>query len=293
MKDNVMRKLSRNDPCWCGSGKKYKKCHLQSDLAKELVEEKGIKPPPGVIVKTDEQVKGIRESCKLSKRALDLVEDHIRPGITTDDINTLVHEFITSNGAVPAPLNYNGFPKSVCTSPNSVICHGIPDNTVLKEGDILNVDVTSILNGYYGDTGRMYFVGEPSKEARKIVETSKECLNKGIEMVKPYNDIGEIGYAIEQYARKLGYTVVRDYGGHGVGVKFHEEPHIHHYGTKKRGIIMVPNMVFTIEPMINQGRYESKLLSDGWTAVTIDDKLSAQWEHTVLVTEEGVEILTA
>jgi len=251
-----------------------------------------ISVPPGAIIKTEEQIRGIRKSCQLTKEILDMAEQHIRPGITTNDINEWVHDYTVSRGAVPAPLHYNGFPKSVCVSLNNVICHGIPDNTLLKEGDILNVDVTTILDGYYGDAGRMYMVGDVSGEARQLIRVAKECLYIGIEQVKPYRDLGEVGYAIERHAVKHGYSVVRDYGGHGIGLKFHEEPHVHHYGSRKRGITMLPNMVFTIEPMINEGRYETRLMPDSWTAVTIDGKLSAQWEHTVRVTETGVQILT-
>jgi methionyl aminopeptidase len=288
-----MRKLSRNDPCWCGSGIKYKKCHMQADIEAGKDMGKTIKPPPGVIIKNEEQIEGIRKSSRLTSEILDMVGSKITAGITTNEINEWVHAYTIEHGAIPAPLNYNGFPKSVCTSLNDVICHGIPDDTRLKDGDIINVDVTCILNGYYGDASRMFFIGEPSKEARKIVTVAKECLDLGIEKVKPYNDIGEIGYVIEKHAKQHGCSVVRDYGGHGIGLKFHENPHVHHYGSKKRGITMIPNMVFTIEPMINLGRYETRLLDDNWTAVTVDGSLSAQWEHTILVTETGVEILTA
>jgi methionyl aminopeptidase len=286
-----MRKLSRNDPCWCGSGKKYKRCHLDFDMTRG-VSGGNISIPSGVIIKTEEQIRGIQKSCQLTRDILDAVGKRIRPGVTTDDINVWVHEYTVSRGAVPAPLHYNGFPKSVCVSLNNVVCHGIPDSTVIMEGDILNVDVTTILNGYYGDAGRMYMVGEVSEEAASLVRVASECLDIGIEQVKPYRDLGEIGYAIEHHAIKHGYSVVRDYGGHGIGLKFHEEPHVHHYGSRKRGITMLPNMVFTIEPMINQGRYETRLMPDSWTAVTIDGRLSAQWEHTVRVTETGVQILT-
>lgn len=287
----MMRKLERNDPCWCGSGIKYKKCHLQSDLASGT-ERVRFAPPPGVVIKSREQIEGIRRSCKLVKKTLDMVAGKIGPGVTTEQINDWVNEFTLDHKAVPAPLNYNGFPKSVCTSLNNVICHGIPDGTVLKDGDIINVDVTCILDGFYGDAGRMFIIGTPRENAKKLVRVASECLDIGIRKVRPFADIGEIGYAIEEYATSNGFSVVRDYGGHGIGLKFHEEPHVHHYGSRKRGIAMVPNMVFTIEPMINEGGYESRLLSDGWTAVTADGKLSAQWEHTVLVTAEGVEVLT-
>jgi methionyl aminopeptidase len=287
-----MRKLARNDLCWCGSGKKYKKCHLDSDIASGAISSENIQPPPGVIIKTEAQITGIRKSCKLTRDILNMVTERIKAGITTDDINDWVHEYTVNHGAIPAPLHYNGFPKSACVSLNNVICHGIPDNTVIKEGDILNVDVTTNLDGYYGDAGRMFMIGKTSEEAERLIRVSRECLFIGIEHVKPCHDFGEIGYAIEQHAIKHGYSVVRDYGGHGIGLRFHEEPHVHHYGSRKRGIIMLPNMIFTIEPMINQGRYETRLMPDSWTAVTIDGMLSAQWEHTVQVTKSGVEILT-
>jgi methionyl aminopeptidase len=288
-----MRKISRNDPCWCGSGKKYKKCHMDEDIRNGSVTGRELQPPPGVIIKTPEQIDGIRKSCQLTREILDMVEEKIREGVTTEEINTWVHGYTIGHGAVPAPLNYNGFPKSVCTSINNVICHGIPDGTVLKSGDIINVDVTCILGGYYGDASRMFCIGDVSDDARRLVRVAKECMDLGIAQVKPLADVGEIGYAIEKHARENGFSVVRDYGGHGIGVRFHENPHIHHYGTRKRGIVLIPGMIFTIEPMINTGKYDTRLLDDDWTAVTVDGSLSAQWEHTVLVTEEGVEILTA
>ena len=254
---------------------------------------KEISLPKGVILKTKQQIEGIRRSSQLTRDILDYVEERIKQGITTNEIDRWVHEYTISHGAIPATLGYNGYPKSVCTSLNNVICHGIPDETVLKEGDIINVDVTSILDGYYGDASRMFMIGNVTDEAKKLVRVAMECLHIGIEQARPYEDIGEIGYAIEEHATGQGFSVVRDYGGHGIGLKFHEEPHVHHFGSRKRGITLVPGMTFTIEPMINAGRHESRLSKDGWTAVTIDGSLSAQWEHTIVVTEEGVEILTA
>lgn len=287
------KQLSRNDPCWCGSGKKYKKCHLEQDIAEGRAFGKTIKPAPGAIIKTPEQIKGIRASCKLTKDILDMVEENIREGITTNTINDWVHAYTVEHGARPAPLNYRGFPKSVCVSLNNVVCHGIPDDTVIKSGDIVNVDVTSVLNGYFGDSNRTFCIGKVSPQAEKLVRVARECMYIGIDMVKPYADFGEIGYAIEQHAIANGFSVVRDYGGHGIGVEFHENPHVNHFGHKSRGIYMVPGMTFTVEPMINAGNYKTRVLSDDWTAVTADGSLSAQWEHTVLVTETGVEILTA
>lgn len=288
-----MRKLLRNDLCWCGSGKKYKKCHMEADLASGAVPGGKLKPPRGIRIKTPAEIEGLKKCGSLTRDILDLVGSKIGAGVSTEEINSWVHEYTIKHGAIPATLNYNGYPKSVCTSINNVICHGIPDPTeILKNGDIINVDVTCILDGYYGDASRMYIIGKADKEASKLVRVSKECLYLGIDQVKPYNDFGMIGKAIEAHAEANGFSVVRDYGGHGIGTKFHEEPHVHHYDVGFRGIPMFPGMVFTIEPMINAGRYETKLLKDNWTAVTADGSLSAQWEHTICVTDDGFEILT-
>jgi methionyl aminopeptidase len=284
--------LSRNDICWCGSGKKYKKCHMDQDIFISNIENKVGYKIPRDIMKTEEQIEGIRKSCKLTHEILDMVSEKIKVGVTTNEINTWVHEYTIEHNAYPAPLGYGGFPKSVCTSINDVICHGIPDDTVLKDGDIVNVDVTCILDGYYGDANRMYIIGEASKEAIDLVRVSKECLELGIEQVKPYNTLGDIGHAIQEHAESLGYSVVYDYGGHGIGLEFHEEPFVPHIGRKGEGTILLPNMTFTIEPMINIGSPEADVLEDDWTAVTIDGSLSAQWEHTIRVTETGYEILT-
>ncbi len=284
--------LLRNDICWCGSGKKYKKCHMDQDIFISNIEKKVGYKIPRNIMKTEEQIEGIRKSCKLTHEILDMVTDRIKAGVTTNEINTWIHEYTVEHNAYPAPLGYHGFPKSACISVNDVICHGIPDDTVLKDGDIVNVDVTCILEGYYGDANRMYIIGEASKEALDLVRVSKECLLKGIEQVKPYNTLGDIGHAIQEHAESHGYSVVYDYGGHGVGLEFHEEPFVPHIGRKGEGMILLPNMTFTIEPMINIGSPEVDLLEDDWTAVTIDGLLSSQWEHTIRVTETGYEILT-
>jgi len=289
--------LSRNDPCWCGSGKKYKNCHLRRDrhAARRQARERPLSHPENsrVILKTAEQVDGIRKSCQLTREILDMLDPRIVAGITTDQIDRWVHEYTLDHGATPAPLNYRGFPKSVCTSLNDVICHGIPGPTVVREGDILNVDVTTLLDGYYGDCSRMWLIGEVSEEARKLVEVTRECMYLGIEQVVPGNRIGDIGHAIQQHAESHGYSVVRRFVGHGTGVRFHEPPDVFHYGNPGSGITLLPDMVFTIEPMINAGHHEIRVLDDGWTALTADGSLSAQWEHTVRVTEDGVEILTA
>jgi methionyl aminopeptidase len=295
-----VNRLSRNDLCWCGSGKKYKQCHLKYDLVQERAAgPRARRPVSGrksreVIIKTPEQVVGIRKACALTRGILDSLEGRIVPGITTEQINAWVHDMTTAAGAIPAPLNYRGYPKSVCTSINEVICHGIPTpERVLKEGDIINIDVTSILDGYYGDSSRMFLVGEASESARKLVKATRRAMYLGIEQVKPGNTIGDIGHAIQRFAEGQGYSVVRAFVGHGTGVQFHEAPDVPHYGEPGTGLALVPNMTFTIEPMINVGGFQATVLEDGWTAVTLDGSLSAQWEHTVRVTEDGVEMMTA
>jgi methionyl aminopeptidase len=284
-------KISRNAPCPCGSGKKYKRCclgktTLQANSDMQYAKKHRIQ------IKTPQQIEGIRQAGKLVIETLNLVESHLRPGITTEEINTIVHDFTIRNGAIPAPLNYRGFPKSVCVSINEVICHGIPGNRTIEDGDIVNVDVTPILNGYYADANKTFFAGPPSADARKIVTVARESLRKGVAMVKPGNTVGDIGHAIQSYAEAEGCSVVREFVGHGVGIDFHEAPQIPHYGTPGAGIRLIPGMVFTIEPMINLGKKELFILEDGWTAVTRDRSLSAQFEQTLLVTESGVESLT-
>jgi methionyl aminopeptidase len=291
----VRKNLSRNDPCWCGSGKKYKHCHLRQDLAELRSQRRlgGRRKRRQVIIKTAEQIEGIRRASQLTCRILDTLEERIEAGITTEEIDRWVHTMTVENGATPAPLNYRGFPKSVCTSLNEVICHGIPTpERVLQDGDILNVDVTSILDGYYGDSSRMFLIGDVSEEARKLVEVTRECLYLGIEQVKPGAQLGDVGHAIQSHAEGHGYSVVRAFVGHGTGVEFHEPPDVPHYGQPGTGFTLRENMVFTIEPMINIGTYDVKILDDGWTSITTDRSLSAQWEHTLRVTEDGCEILT-
>ncbi|MBF0287880.1 MAG: methionyl aminopeptidase [SAR324 cluster bacterium] len=284
-----MKNISRNAPCPCGSGKKYKRCHLKQD---QQSQRSHTGRRSGIIIKSKEQIEGIRKSCQLTRQILDRLNDVIKPGITTEQINAWVHEYTIAHDAYPAPLNYRNFPKSVCTSLNDVICHGIPDDTVLKNGDILNVDVTCILDGFYGDANRMYLIGDVSEEAKKLSRISRECMELGIQQVKPFNTIGDIGFVIQKHAERHGFSVVRDFCGHGVGIEFHEDPQVPHYGDPKTGPVLMPNMVFTIEPMINAGRYESRIMADRWTAKTVDGSLSAQWEHTVCVTESGVDVLS-
>ncbi len=243
-------------------------------------------------LKQKSDIDAIRLTGKLVTDTLDYVEQAIKPGISTDQINTLVHEYTIKHGAIPAPLNYRGFPKSVCVSVNEVICHGIPGERILREGDIVNVDVTSILNGYYADANKTFILGSPNPDARKIVSVAHESLKVGISMVRPGNTIGDIGWAIQRYAEGQGCSVVREFLGHGVGFDFHEPPQVPHYGRRGEGVRLAPGMVFTIEPMINLGGKELLILDDGWTAVTRDGSLSAQFEQTVVVTEDGVESLT-
>jgi methionyl aminopeptidase len=289
---NKTNKVGRNDPCPCGSGLKYKKCCLLKkgseyhDLKNIYLHKYRIR------LKQKEDIEGIRRAGQLVLEILQLVKDTIRPGITTDDINTLVHEFTIRKNAVSAPLNYRGFPKSVCVSVNEVVCHGIPGKLVLKDGDIVNVDVTPILNGYYADASQTFFVGSPGSKARKIVRVARESLRVGMSMVRPGNTIGDIGWAIQKYAEGEGCSVVREFVGHGVGFEFHEPPEVPHYGLKGKGIVLVPGMVFTIEPMINLGRRNILILEDNWTVVTEDRSLSAQFEQTLVVTENGYESLT-
>lgn len=243
-------------------------------------------------LKKKNEIDGIRATGRLVLETLEMVESSIRPGMTTDEINTLVHDFTVKNGAIPACLNYRKFPKSVCVSVNEVICHGIPGDRVLLEGDIVNVDVTSILNGFFADANKTFFIGTPSPDAQKIVSVSRECLKLGREQVKPGNTIGDIGWAIQTHAENQGCSVVREFVGHGIGLEFHEQPQIPHFGRQGEGVILVPGMVFTIEPMINLGERHLKILKDKWTAVTRDHSLSAQFEQTILVTEKGYESLT-
>jgi len=291
MKDKTF-KVGRNDPCPCGSGLKFKKCCLDIGGVEPINLKKLYTQKYKIRFKKEKDIEGIKRAGRLVIDTLNLVEAEIRPGITTDDINTLVHEFTIQNNAIPATLNYKSYPKSVCVSVNEVICHGIPRKRVLKEGDIVNVDVTPILNGYYADASKTFFVGTPGSEAKKIVRVARESLRRGMSMVRPENTIGDIGWAIQKYAEGEGCSVVTEFVGHGVGFEFHEPPQVPHFGKKGEGIDLVPGMVFTIEPMINLGQRYLTVLEDKWTAVTKDGSLSAQFEQTILVTANGFESLT-
>lgn len=287
-------KIGRNDPCWCGSGKKYKACHAAFD--EKLAQHKalGHQVPKHSLIKTQAQLEGIRKAGKLNTEILDMVAANIKAGMSTDDINTLVHNYTIEHGGTPAPLGYQGFPKSVCTSVNDAICHGIPSkDEILKDGDIINVDVTTIVDGYYADASRMFCIGEVSEEARKLVEVTKESVDLALKEVKPWGFLGDIGAVISEYVYKHGYTVLRDIGGHGVGNDFHEDPYVCHIGKRRTGMLLVPGMVFTIEPMVNAGEEDFFVDEENdWTVYTEDGSLSAQWEYTVAVTEDGVEIIT-
>ncbi len=285
-------KVGRNDPCPCGSGLKFKKCCL-GNLRPEAnhVKERYLRRHK-IRLKAKKDIEGIKRAGRLVLDTLDLVEGRLKPGMRTDEINTLVHEFTIQQGATPAPLNYQGFPKSVCVSVNEVICHGIPGERALTDGDIVNVDVTSLLQGYYADASKTFFVGTPGPDAQKIVMVARECLRRGMAQVRPGNRIGDIGWAIQTYAEEEGCSVVREYVGHGIGFEFHEPPQVPHFGRKGQGVELPPGMVFTIEPMINLGKKDLRLLEDKWTAVTADGSLSAQFEQTVLVTADGCESLT-
>ena len=234
----------------------------------------------------------MHKAGKLAAQVLDYINDFIEPDITTNYLNDLCHQFIIENNAIPAPLNYKGFPKSTCISVNHVVCHGIPGDKILKNGDILNIDVTVILDGWYGDTSRMFYVVKPSAKAKILTKITYECLMIGIETVKPGKTLGDVGFAIQSHAEKNGFSVVRDFTGHGLGTVFHTSPTVLHYGEPKTGLILEEGMFFTIEPMINSGKHDVKILSDGWTAVTRDKSLSAQFEHSIGVTSEGCEIFT-
>lgn len=267
-----------------------------TELDKKVLyfQEKGHLVPSRKLIKTPEQIEGIRKSGIINTGVLDLVAREIHAGMSTAEIDKLVYDYTVSHGAIPAPLNYEGFPKSVCTSINEVVCHGIPsEEEILEEGDIINVDVSTILDGYYSDASRMFIIGETTPEKKKLVDVAKECLEIGMQAARPFGFVGDIGHAIEKHAKKNGFSVVRDLCGHGVGLEFHEEPDVEHFGRKGTGMLLVPGMVFTIEPMINMGTHEVFVdEEDGWTVVTEDELPSAQWEHTFVMTENGLEILT-
>ena len=287
-------KLERNDPCWCGSGKKYKKCHADFDEKIERFARMGAEVPPHEIIKTPEQIEGIKASSQINIAVLDYVAEHIHAGMSTEEIDQLVYNKTKELGGIPAPLNYEGFPKSVCTSINDVVCHGIPsEDVILQEGDIINVDVSTIYNGYFSDSSRMFCIGEVSEEAKHVVNVAKDCITEGLKQVKPWGFLGDMGQAVNDYCKAHGCSVVVEIGGHGIGLEFHEEPYVSYVSNRGEEMLMVPGMVFTIEPMVNAGEADVVMMEgDDWTVNTADGTLSAQWEITVLVTETGYEILT-
>ena len=289
-----MHMIDRNSPCWCGSERKYKKCHYDFDEKLMAYEHRGCIVPEHNMIKTPEQIEKIKASAQVNIAVLDYVAEHIKEGVTTEDIDRWVYEETTRRGAIPAPLNYEGFPKSVCTSIDEVVCHGIPDpKRVLKNGDIINVDCSTILNGYYSDSSRMFCIGDVSTEKKRLVEIARQSLEVGLKEVKPWNFLGDMGSAIHDFVRENGYSVVREIGGHGIGLEFHEEPWVSYVSEKGTEMLMVPGMMFTIEPMINMGKPDVFVdEDDDWTVYTEDGLPSAQWEIQVLVTEDGYEIIS-
>ena len=288
-----MEKPGRNDPCWCGSGKKYKKCHIDFDEKIEEFEGAGHIVPSHEILKNAEQIEKIKESAKINIAVLDYVAEHIKAGISTAEIDKWVYDITTKMGGVPAPLNFEGFPKSVCTSINNEVCHGIPsEDVIIKDGDIINVDVSTNLNGYFSDSPRMFCIGNVSEENRKLVEETKNAVYEGLKQVKPWGFLGDMGQAVNEYVKSKGYSVVREVGGHGIGLEFHEDPWVSYISKKGTEMLMVPGMIFTIEPMVNAGKPDIFVDEDnGWTIYTEDNSMSAQWEIQVLVTEDGYEII--
>ena len=287
-------KLEPNDPCWCGSGRQYKKCHMQQDEKVQIYKDKGIIVPSHKLLKTPEQLAGIRESAKVNVAVLDEVSKRIHEGMSTEDINDIVNEVTYGMDAIPAPLNYEGFPKSVCTSINNVVCHGIPSkDEILVDGDIINVDVSTVKNGYYSDSSRMFLIGDVDPAWKKLVEDTKKAVELALAEVKPWGMLGDVGAVVNEFAKKQGYSVVREIGGHGCGVEFHEDPWVGFTTRRGTGMLLVPGLTFTIEPMINLGTADIYQDEDnGWTIYTDDDQPSAQWEIQVTVTEDGHEVLT-
>lgn len=287
-------KIGRNAPCWCGSCKKYKNCHYSFDEKIAKIKSQGHIVPDRSMIKLPEQIAGIKESAKINVACLDAVGEQIRAGMSTEDIDRIVYETTTKMGGIPAPLNYEGFPKSVCTSINEEVCHGIPSpDIILKDGDIINVDCSTILNGYYSDSSRMFCIGEVPEEKKKLVQVCRECVELGLKEVKPWGFLGDMSEAVYNHAVKNGYSVVRSIGGHGVGVEFHEDPWVGYIFKRGTQMLMAPGLMFTIEPMVNMGGHDIVVDEEnGWTVRTKDGLPSAQWEIQVLVTEDGAEVIS-
>ena len=289
-----MKKIKTTDPCWCKSGKQYKSCHLDFDTKIAAIKKKGHIVPTHDLIKTPYQIEMIKKSAVINIAVLDYVAEHIKEGISTAEIDRWVYDITTKMGGIPAPLNYEGFPCSVCTSIDDQVCHGIPnENQIIRDGDIINIDASTILNGYFSDSSRMFCIGNVSEEKRRLVEITRQSIDVGLKEVKPWGFLGDMGQAINDFAKANGYSVVREIGGHGIGLEFHEDPWVSFVSKRNTEMLMVPGMVFTIEPMINMGRAEVYLDdSDGWGIYTYDGMPSAQWEIQLVITEDGYEIIS-
>ena len=284
----------RNEPCWCGSGKKYKKCHAAIDERLQECYLNGQEVIYRHLLKTPEDIEGIKRSAAINVGVLDRVAERIAPGVTTAEVDQWIYDYTVEHGGIPADLNYEGFPKSVCTSINDVVCHGIPsERDVLREGDIVNVDCSTILDGYFSDSSRMFCIGEVSPERKKLVDVTRESIQRGLAQVKPWNTLGDMAHAVQTYVEENGFNVVREFGGHGIGKEFHEDPFVSHVGEPGEGVVLAPGMCFTIEPMVNAGGADIDMNdSNGWTVRTADGSDSAQWEVQLVVTDTGYELLS-
>lgn len=284
----------RNEPCWCGSGKKYKKCHAAIDERLQECYLNGQEVIYRHLLKTPEDIEGIKRSAAINVGVLDMVAERIAPGVTTAEVDQWIYDYTVEHGGIPADLNYEGFPKSVCTSINDVVCHGIPsERDVLREGDIVNVDCSTILDGYFSDSSRMFCIGEVSPERKKLVDVTRESIQRGLAQVKPWNTLGDMAHAVQTYVEENGFNVVREFGGHGIGKEFHEDPFVSHVGEPGEGVVLAPGMCFTIEPMVNAGGADIDMNDpNGWTVRTADGSDSAQWEVQLVVTDMGYELLS-
>lgn len=284
----------RNEPCWCGSGKKYKKCHAAIDERLQECYLNGQEVIYRHLLKTPEDIEGIKRSAAINVGVLDMVAERIAPGVTTAEVDQWIYDYTVEHGGIPADLNYEGFPKSVCTSINDVVCHGIPsERDVLREGDIVNVDCSTILDGYFSDSSRMFCIGEVSPERKKLVDVTRESIQRGLAQVKPWNTLGDMAHAVQTYVEENGFNVVREFGGHGIGKEFHEDPFVSHVGEPGEGVVLAPGMCFTIEPMVNAGGADIDMNDpNGWTVRTADGSDSAQWEVQLVVTDTGYELLS-
>ena len=284
----------RNDLCWCGSGKKYKKCHARIDERLQECYNAGMEVIVRRLLKTPEDIEGIKRSAAINIGVLDMVGERIHAGVNTAEVDKWIYDYTVEHGGTPADLNYEGFPNSVCTSINDVVCHGIPsEEDILKDGDIVNVDCSTILDGYYSDSSRMFCIGEVSPERQKLVDVTRESVQRGLAQVKPWSTLGDMAHAVQSYVEENGFNVVREFGGHGIGNAFHEDPFVSHVGEPGEGVVLAPGMCFTIEPMVNAGGADIDMDDpNGWTVRTADGSDSAQWEVQLVVTEDGYELLS-